>query len=127
MEKSRRQFLKYLAAIHFFILGFFFSFNLTKGFKFGKVKTSFAGTPKAHAKSGSSCNYDRDSKFSSEDLYFNEDGTRFYPSFTPIPNLCIACKHYNDYAFQGMMCKIARADHRVGSTFLCDDYVTRSC
>ena len=93
MEKSRRQFLKYLAAIHFFILGFFFSFNLTKGFKFGRVKTSFAGTPKAHAKSGSSCDCDTELKFPSEGLYFNEDGARFDPVFTPTPNLCFVCKH----------------------------------
>tara|TARA_B100001964_G_scaffold57782_1_gene65429 strand:+ start:289 stop:576 length:288 start_codon:yes stop_codon:yes gene_type:complete len=93
LKKSRRQFLKFLIAIHSFILGFFFSFNLTKGFKFGRVKTSFAGTPKAHAKSGSSCHYDTESKFPCEDLYFNEDGTRFDPAFTPTPNLCFVCKH----------------------------------
>jgi|TARA_B100001964_G_scaffold130563_1_gene144302 hypothetical protein len=122
MEKSRRQFLKFLVAVYSFIIGFFFSFNWNGGFKFGKVKTGSVGTPEAHAKSGSSCDCDTESKFPSEGLYFNENGTRFDPAYTPTPNLCFVCKYYNDNGSQGVICRFTRADHRRESTFRCDDY-----
>ncbi len=73
------------------------------------MKTSFAGTPKAHAKSGSSCDCDTELKFPSEGLYFNEDGARFDPVFTPTPNLCFVCKYKNDNGSQGIICRFRRA------------------